>query len=219
MSSNRLKKYTTLIFDCDGVILNSNHIKSEAFFKVAELYGKESAIKLKNYHLERGGVSRFEKFKYFFDEIIKSKYTKEDMETILFNFSYEVKSLLKICDLSPYLERLKLENDHLDWMVISGGLQSELIEIFEHRKINNYFNKGIYGSPKNKLEIFNDVMQKGLSIDDCLFLGDSKYDFEVSRKVGCDFLFVSDWTDIVDWEEWCKNMRIKYISNLYDLLE
>ena len=31
---NNLNKYKSLIFDCDGVILNSNKIKTDAFRKV-----------------------------------------------------------------------------------------------------------------------------------------------------------------------------------------
>jgi beta-phosphoglucomutase-like phosphatase (HAD superfamily) len=38
-----------LIFDCDGVILTSNKIKSQAFYDVAKIYGHEPAQALKDY--------------------------------------------------------------------------------------------------------------------------------------------------------------------------
>ena len=35
-----LKKYKTLVFDCDGVILDSNRIKTEAFYRTTQKYGE-----------------------------------------------------------------------------------------------------------------------------------------------------------------------------------
>ena len=66
--------YKTIIFDCDGVILNSNKIKTESFYKVAKKFGEKEAIKLVKFHLSNGGISRYEKFKFFL-EIIKENNT------------------------------------------------------------------------------------------------------------------------------------------------
>ncbi len=74
--------YKTIIFDCDGVILNSNKIKSEAFRIVASQYGDKEARKLVTYNKENGGVSRYVKFNYFINEIIT---TKNKLNQILAN--------------------------------------------------------------------------------------------------------------------------------------
>ena len=37
------EKYSTIVFDCDGVILNSNKIKTDAFFNATIKYGQEKA--------------------------------------------------------------------------------------------------------------------------------------------------------------------------------
>ena len=60
-----MKKYSHLFFDCDGVILNSNKIKTDAFYKLALNFGELQAQKLVNHHLENGGISRYEKIKFF----------------------------------------------------------------------------------------------------------------------------------------------------------
>ena len=60
-----LKSYKNLIFDCDGIILNSNKIKTEAFKEVVYHYGKEAAEELVQFHIMNGGISRYEKFNYF----------------------------------------------------------------------------------------------------------------------------------------------------------
>jgi phosphoglycolate phosphatase-like HAD superfamily hydrolase len=51
-----------------------------------------------------------------------------------------------------------------------------------------------------------------------LFLGDSKYDYRSSTHNGMDFIFVSDWTEVPDWNEFCKDYDIKSIGNLSDLV-
>ena len=53
-----MKNYTHLFFDCDGVILNSNQIKTDAFYKLAFNFGELQAQKLVNYHIENGGKRR-----------------------------------------------------------------------------------------------------------------------------------------------------------------
>ena len=57
--------YKTMIFDCDGVLLDSNSAKSDAFYKVALPYGDNCARELLNFHKKNGGISRNKKFDYF----------------------------------------------------------------------------------------------------------------------------------------------------------
>mgnify|MGYP002280379498 CR=1 FL=1 len=52
-----LSGYNTLVFDCDGVILNSNSIKTEAFYQTALPHGEDAAQVLRDYHLCNGGIS------------------------------------------------------------------------------------------------------------------------------------------------------------------
>jgi beta-phosphoglucomutase-like phosphatase (HAD superfamily) len=47
-------RYKTWIFDCDGVLLDSNRIKTQAIFEAAKPHGEEAAMKLVEYHKEKG---------------------------------------------------------------------------------------------------------------------------------------------------------------------
>lgn len=38
-----MQKYETLVFDCDGVLLDSNRVKTEAFWTVASQFGQAAA--------------------------------------------------------------------------------------------------------------------------------------------------------------------------------
>ena len=83
MSKIELSKYSTIIFDCDGVILNSNDIKTNAFYEIAKVYGHLPALELKNYHKINGGVSRYEKFNYLFTNILCRPFESEEIGKLL----------------------------------------------------------------------------------------------------------------------------------------
>ena len=52
-----------IFFDFDGVILESVSIKGDVFQKLFADY-PEHLAEILNYHLENGGVSRYDKFEY-----------------------------------------------------------------------------------------------------------------------------------------------------------
>ena len=91
MSKINLIQYQTLIFDCDGVILNSNKIKTQAFYDVAKVYGHKPAQILKDYHIQNGGISRYKKFEYLLTNILQKPIKKQELSELLSNFSKEVK--------------------------------------------------------------------------------------------------------------------------------
>ena len=53
-----------IIFDFDGVIINSHKVKTEAFYEIFKLYGKNVANKAKKFHERNIGKSRFFKLHY-----------------------------------------------------------------------------------------------------------------------------------------------------------
>jgi tRNA dimethylallyltransferase len=62
-------KPSALVFDCDGVILESTDIKSRAFFALAEPFGPEAQRRFLQYHEQQAGVSRFTKFAWLYTTI------------------------------------------------------------------------------------------------------------------------------------------------------
>ena len=54
-----------IFWDFDGVIAESVNVKTEAFYNLYLPYGIEIAEKVRRHHLDNGGMSRFEKFRYY----------------------------------------------------------------------------------------------------------------------------------------------------------
>ncbi len=214
-----LAEYKTLVFDCDGVVLNSNHLKIQAYYDVAIKFGasKTQAQTLVDHHVKLGGISRYPKFEYFLREIMQQAVTEQAMQILLDSFTAEVKRLLMDCEISPYLADVRNKNMHAKWMIISGGDQVELREIFQQRGIDKLFGAGIFGSPDNKDVILARELDAGNIAQPALFIGDSRYDHQASTNAGLDFVFLSAWTDVEGWQDYCASHQITVFNHLGDL--
>ena len=54
----RLQEFSTYIFDCDGVIFNSNRIKTEGFYETTKKYGEENSKKLVKFPFDRSFLQK-----------------------------------------------------------------------------------------------------------------------------------------------------------------
>lgn len=190
-----LDNYKTLVFDCDGVILNSNKVKTQAFYNAALPYGETAARALVEYHVANGGISRYKKFELFLSKMSSDKIEGPGLDELLKCYASEVRSGLLNCDVAEGLSDLREQTKHTNWLIVSGGDQLELREIFFERGLYTYFDGGIFGSPDTKDQILQREITRG-NIQKCaLFFGDSKYDFEAAKRAQLDFIFVSEWSE------------------------
>ena len=214
MSKIDLTQYQTLVFDCDGVILNSNKIKTQAFYEVAKVYGHEPAQILKEYHVQNGGISRYKKFEYLLTNILQKPIKKQELSELLSNFSKEVKKALLVCEVATGIKELRDKTRNTKWLIVSGGDQAELREVFKQRNLDGYFDGGIFGSPDDKDTILKNEMDTLNITGRCLFLGDSMYDYQAAITAQMNFVFISQWTEVVDWEDKFTNNTRPNLSSL-----
>lgn len=208
-----LAKYQTLVFDCDGVVLNSNKVKTEAFFKAALPYGEPAAKQLVDYHVARGGISRYKKFAWFVENVVSGQ-VGPNLEQLLDAYAAEVRHGLLTCDVAEGLAELRAKTQHANWLIVSGGDQQELCEVFAARDIARYFDGGIFGSPDSKDAILAREKANGNIKPAALFLGDSRYDHEAASAAKLDFVFLNYWTEFADWQDYCQSNSILTQSSL-----
>jgi HAD superfamily hydrolase (TIGR01549 family) len=213
-----LTKYQTLVFDCDGVILNSNKIKTQAFYDVAKVYGHKPAQILKDYHIQNGGISRYKKFEYLFTNILQKTTEAQELNKLLSHFSKEVKNALLTCEVAKNIKELRDKTKDSKWLIVSGGDQAELREVFKQRELNVYFDGGIFGSPDDKDIILKNEKEDGNISEKSLFLGDSMYDYQAAAAAKIDFVFISQWSEVEKWKSWVEENRIKCVKNIKDLI-
>ncbi|POQ98346.1 HAD family hydrolase [Alkalispirochaeta sphaeroplastigenens] len=220
-----LANYESLVFDCDGVVLNSNKVKTEAFYQATLPYGEAAAEAMVDYHVANGGVSRYKKFAYFLEQIapnILPSYAEQqvsNLEALLQAYAGYVREGLLSCEVAPGLEALRQQTPNARWLIVSGGDQAELRDVFSQRGIAAWFDGGIFGSPDTKDEILARELASGNIQQPALFLGDSKYDYQAASAAGLDFVFLSGWSDISNSDEWIANKKISYIINIKSLLD
>ena len=215
------KHYSTLIFDCDGVVLDSNRIKTEAFRLAAEPWGTRAVEALTTYHVAHGGESRYKKFAYFLSNIVPvyaESRSGPGLETLLASYAQEVRKGLMSCDVAEGLEALRAATKGARWCIVSGGDQAELREIFAKRGLDGFFDGGIFGSPESKDTILARELATGTLTRPALFLGDSLYDYEAASRAGLDFIFVSGWSEVLDWQSLVSGAGIMTTQRIADLL-
>ena len=211
-------KYKSWVFDCDGVLLNSNAVKTQAFRDVALQYGAEAAESLVNHHVKFGGISRFVKFEYLFSDILRREPEPGELENVLEQFSKATMARLVDCEGAPHLKDvLKAASRHAKLFVVSGGMQDEVRAVLQHRGLDKFFTH-IFGSPDNKAEIFSRERSKGEMTDPAVFVGDARYDHEMAEQFGLDFIFVHDWTDFEGWSEYLANKDVKILNSVAGVL-
>lgn len=190
--------YEVFIFDCDGVILDSNELKSEAFAYALSGEDKSDVEKLIKYHKDNGGISRYKKFEYFYSEICPSSQKDLKVNKALEAFAQKVSKEMLRVDLIPgvldFLKKMTSLNKKI--FINSGSDETELNEIFESRNLAVYFDR-ILGSPCNKLQNIERISEFHKQEDRAIFFGDSISDFKASQKFGMEFVFISGYSE---WE-------------------
>ena len=182
-----------IIFDFDGVIVDSVGLKSEAFSEIYSKYGNNIKNKVIKHHESNGGISRFEKFKYYHKKFLNKKITTKELEKILNQFSSLVMSkVVKAEYVEGAIDFIQDNfNDYL--LFISTATPTfEINQILIKRKINFFF-KEVYGSPEKKVNHIKKIMDKyNLKPGELLFIGDSVSDLDASKKMNLDFILVKN---------------------------
>lgn len=177
-----------IILDFDGVVVESNQIKHQAF---AEIFGEypEHYDEMMAYHLAHNHVDRYKKFRYWIETVLKREYTKEKGDKLAQRFAKLTRE--KIIN-SPYVDGAL---DFIDFFskrypvyIASATPLNELMIILKARGLDKYF-KGIYGAPTPKIRMFSDLIEKEkVAPNEVLFIGDSPEDYQVAGEGGLLFL-------------------------------
>lgn len=210
--------YHTWIFDCDGVILDSNKVKTEAFRQIAQPYGEQVAEALVAYHVQQGGISRYQKFAHLLTDILGESLVTEKVLDLARLYGECVYQNLLTCPVAEGLEDLQRATQGSRWMIVSGGDQDELRRLFAERGLAAFFDGGIFGSPANKDEILARERLSGNLNSPAIFVGDSRYDHEAAQRANTDFVFVSAWTEFLGWQDYAAVQQFPVVSSVKDLV-
>lgn len=180
--------YKCFIYDFDGVVCDSVNIKTDAFLELYRLESEQNKFRIKKYHLENGGISRFEKLKYFENTILNRDISQSELLVKAEKFSLLVKQKVIDSNYIPgIIQFLNINSSRRLQFVCTGTPENEIVEIVKSKNLNGYFND-VYGSPKTKVEIIERILKEyKLAKTQCLFFGDTLTDFNAARMTNIDF--------------------------------
>ena len=178
-----------IIFDFDGVIAESVHIKSAGFSEIYKLYGPSIVKKVVKHHEANGGMSRLEKIKYYHKTFLNTSLSNQEINYIANQFSeYVVDRVVRAQYVPNALEFIKYSYGNYKLFISTGTPTAEMKNILKKKKIIKYFT-GIYGSPALKNDHMKVICSEyNLKSDELLFFGDSITDMEAAAANGIKFI-------------------------------
>lgn len=179
----------TIFFDFDGVIVESVNIKTEAFAMLFDHEGEDVVKKVVEYHLNNTGISRYEKFKYIYKEILYRSLSKDEFQGLCDKFAGLVTEAVV---LAPYVKGAKefIENFASKYLffIVTATPQEEIEVIIRRRAINHFF-KAIYGAPTKKSDAVKYTLNKlQIKSNDTVYVGDAMSDYSAAKDNSVKFV-------------------------------
>ncbi len=176
-----------LILDFDGVILESVGIKTQAFRELFS-FRPDHVDEIVEYHSRNTGVSRFDKFRYIYREILKEPLSEDQFTWLSEQYAGLV---VEGVVASPFVhgarEFLEKCSEKIPLFVVSASPREELVSIIGRRGLSPYFRK-VYGAPTRKEQAIREIMAAtGSDPEQTLFVGDALNDLKAARDSGVRF--------------------------------
>lgn len=215
-TNGRLTGIKAVIFDFDGVILESADIKTVAFLELFD-HRPDLQPAILQYHLDNLGVSRYDKFAWIYKVLLDRPYTADIQDQLGRDFSALVLKKVLACPFVPGARQtLQALSTRLSLFVASGTPQEELDLIVKQRKLQQYFCE-VWGSPKEKSDILQDILKRyNLTPREAVMVGDGASDYEAAVKTNLHFI-ARDTPEQADY--WRQNSIRYIIKDLKDFTE
>ena len=183
------KKLEAIFFDFDGVLVDSTTIKEEGFATLFSHLPEAALSRILSYHRLHGGVSRVEKIRYAYREVLEEKLPEEKLQRLAAHYSELVVEKVVACDeINGATQLLNSFRGKCEILLISGTPEEELREIIARRGMEKFFRE-ISGSPVGKVEHIERMLENyTLSQNGSVFIGDALTDYHAARKTGLDFI-------------------------------
>lgn len=179
----------TILWDFDGVIVDSMSVRDDAFRNALECYPNEQVEELISYHRQNGGLSRYHKFGYFFENIRKEPLTDEALHGFTSAFSeFCLQRLMeKSCLIQETVNFIQQHHKSQAFHIVSGSDQEELRVICRGLGIRGFFGD-VLGSPTPKNQLVKDLLARlNIPKETTALVGDSENDYEAAMVNGIQF--------------------------------
>jgi phosphoglycolate phosphatase-like HAD superfamily hydrolase len=178
-----------IIFDFDGVIVESMDLKTQAFIHLFGSYPEGILKKVVKLHLDNGGMSRYEKFRIIYKDYLKKDLSDVEEKRLCADFSKFCFEKMLEC---PYVNGAEefIKNNFSKYMffIVSGTPDEEINRIVDKRGLRKYF-KGVWGTPGKKGELTKMILKNyNLKNNEVAFIGDAPTDYISAQEAKVNFI-------------------------------
>lgn len=179
----------SIIFDFDGVIIDSVDIKGDAFYELFALEGRRLQKISKDYHYKNLGISRYKKINYIIDNYLKNKINNK--EKYIKNFEKIVSHKINKCNFIYGIKNfLKNNYKKYDFFISSATPSHELYDIVKKKKLSKYFIDTL-GSPNNKFQHIKYILKNyNYNNRELIFIGDTYNDYLAAKSYNIKFIAI-----------------------------
>ncbi len=177
-----MNKKKTILWDFDGVILDSMKIRDEGFYAIFNNHPLELVEKLMAFHHQNGGLSRYVKIRYFYNELLGKTISDEKVNKLATQFSEVMLKKLVNPELIIHdsVDFIKENHTNYNFHIVSGSDGKELNVLCEKLGLSKYF-KDINGSPTPKIILVENILKEyNYSLNETILIGDSINDYEAA---------------------------------------
>lgn len=184
------RDWQAIIFDFDGVIVESGDIKTQAFAELYRSYGEHIVTEVVRYHRQNGGMSRYQKFRYFQQYLLhKPPLTIAEEHVLDQRFSeLVIEAVIASQAVAGAEILLQKAAARIPLFVASGTPENELRTIVNRRGLSPYFTE-VRGSPLSKQALIAEILASyALTPERVLMIGDAMADYHGATLNGTAFL-------------------------------
>lgn len=179
-----------IVFDFDGVLVESGEVKTEAFAHLFKAEPAEVVARVVRYHEQHGGICRFEKFRVIYREILQRPLSEEAFRRLCEAFSGLVVDEIVAAPWVPGAEEFlrRHRQGRYTFFIVSGTPQQELREIIRRRGMAHFFAE-VLGAPETKARLLSGLLRRhAFRRHEVVFVGDAQTDWLAARQCGVRFV-------------------------------
>jgi phosphoglycolate phosphatase-like HAD superfamily hydrolase len=181
---NRQKLPEAILFDFDGVLVDSMHIRDLGYREIFKEFPLDLVNQLIKYHRINGGLSRYVKIRYFYEKLLGREISGNKVDQLAEQFSAIMRPKLKDRSIiiNEALSFVKRCYKKIPLHIVSGSEQDELRCVCEFIEIGSYF-LTIEGSPTSKNDLVSSILSSyGYESEKTILIGDTINDYDAAKS-------------------------------------